>query len=114
MPDNASANTSSRLSGLRNLMYVMGVKNLQDGEGQNGQTGAQAATDAEEQAQRGADEASQRLVTAQPEFLPPKPVVFEIDEVDGAVGEYPTRQDRSAAADGVEILPSQRGQYKQT
>jgi hypothetical protein len=102
-PDDASGNMSSRLSGLRNLLYVIGVKNSQDGEAENDQAGAQTAAapdrqsfqrtvlDAQEQAERGAGGTSARLVTAQPEFLPPKPVVFEIDEVDGAVGEYPTR-----------------------
>jgi len=42
---------------------------------------------------------STRRVTAEPEFLPPKP-------------EKPTRRERSDAFDDVQILPSWRGQYK--
>jgi hypothetical protein len=56
--------------------------------------------------------ASPRVVTAQPEFLPPKSVVIEIDKTDAHVGESSTRQDRRAAFDRVDILPSKRGQYK--
>jgi hypothetical protein len=104
-PDNSSENMSSRLSELRNLQYVLDLKNAQGGVGQNVRAEAEsdaaadrqdfqrASFDAEEQSERGAGGAWPRLVTAPPEFLPPKPVVFEIDEVDGAVGEYPTRQD---------------------
>jgi hypothetical protein len=42
---------------------------------------------------------STRRVTAEPEFLPPKP-------------EKPKRRERSDAFDDVQILPSWRGQYK--
>jgi uncharacterized protein involved in exopolysaccharide biosynthesis len=42
---------------------------------------------------------STRRVTAEPEFLPPKPL-------------KPARRDRSEAFDDVQILPSWRGQYK--
>jgi hypothetical protein len=42
---------------------------------------------------------STRRVTAEPEFLPPKPLA-------------PARRDRREAYDDVQILPSRRGQYK--
>ena len=52
------------------------------------------------------------MVTAQPEFLPPRPVVIEFEETDARVGESSTRQDRRTPFDRVEILPSKHGQYK--
>jgi hypothetical protein len=118
---------TSRLSGLRNLLFVLGVKNAHNAEEQgdeyaaNGstlpsRTGRQgferSAPEAQEYAARNMSGASPRLVTAPPEFLPPRPVVIEFSKADTHVGESSTRQDRRAAADGVEILPSKRGQYK--
>jgi len=119
---------SSRLSGLRNLLYVLGGKHTAQGETPvtetAGKTPAAKAPAAKTPAfdQRsgwaGADAAgpmhgaSPRVVTAQPEFLPPKSVVIEIDKTDAHVGESSTRQDRRAAFDRVDILPSKRGQYK--
>jgi hypothetical protein len=47
----------------------------------------------------GARKDSTRRVTAEPEFLPPKPL-------------KPAHRDRSEAFDDVQILPSWRGQYK--
>ena len=54
---------------------------------------------------------SPTLVTAQPEFLPPKP--SEEAEGKGAKkGSNAARRDRHESMDDVEILPSWRGQYK--
>jgi hypothetical protein len=54
---------------------------------------------------------STTLVTAQPEFLPPKSDA-EAEGKAAKKGSTPTRQDRRDSADDVEILPSWRGQYK--
>ncbi len=120
--DEAAANRTSRLSGLRNLLFVLGVKdshNEEDGDephagGRSSLDSRSERTIAEGRASGApsAGGASPRLVTAPPEFLPPKPVVLEFDKPEAHVGESSTRQDRRPAADRVEILPSKRGQYK--
>ena len=124
--EDVSGSRSSRLSGLRNLLFVLGVKNQQGGEeadeplagsapgsASNRQSYERTVVEAQENAQRNIGGASSRLVTAAPEFLPPKPVVLEFDKAaDARVGESSTRQDRRASADGVDILPSKRGQYR--
>jgi capsular polysaccharide biosynthesis protein len=117
--EEAPADRTSRLGGLRNLLFVLGVKDAPGGEEQAQQYAAgesnfetrNTRTIPENRA-GGVGGASPRLVTAPPEFLPPKPVVIEFDKADARVGESSTRQDRRAAADGIEILPSKRGQYK--
>jgi hypothetical protein len=125
--EDAQDGRNSRLSSLRNLLFVLGVNHgesdeelaeLHAGAGSNSdfrterptfdRTIQQAPIDAAAN-MRGA---SPRLVTAPPEFLPPKPVVIEFDSNDARVAESSSRQDRRAAADGLEILPSKRGQYK--
>ena len=125
--EEAPGNRTSRLSGLRNLLFVLGVKNAQDGEEPSeahsaGGSKLESRTDRESIERTALEEqqqaawtmggASPRLVTAPPEFLPPKPAVIEFNRGDAHAGESSTRQDRRAAADGVEILPSKRGQYK--
>jgi len=118
---------TSRLSGLRNLLFVLGVKDAHSTDEADEQhaggssnfdsrvdrlSAERAALEAQERSERSIGGASTRLVTAPPEFLPPKSVVIEFNKPDARVGESSTRQDRRAAADGVEILPSKRGQYK--
>jgi capsular polysaccharide biosynthesis protein len=110
---------SSRLSGLRNLLYVLGGKHTAQGETPvTEKASAKAPAFDQRSGWAGVDAAgpmhgaSPRVVTAQPEFLPPKSVVIEIDKTDAHVGESSTRQDRRAAFDRVDILPSKRGQYK--
>jgi len=121
-------NLTSRLSGLRNLLFVLGVKNAQKGaEPPERQSGTGPAFDPRSERpsfertispdplRAGADNlqgASLRLVTAPPEFLPPRPMVIDFEKLDDRTGESSTRQDRRAAADGVEILPYKHGQYK--
>jgi hypothetical protein len=116
-------NRNSRLSSLRNLLYVLGVNHPQGGEelveqhagvGTNSDLRTERPTfdrtpSVEASSMRGA---APRLVTAIPEFLPPKPLVIEFERGDARTGEPSSRQDRRAAADGLEILPSKRGQYK--
>jgi hypothetical protein len=38
--------------------------------------------------------------------------VIEFEKLDEPKGESATRQDRRASFDGIETLPSKRGQYK--
>jgi hypothetical protein len=120
--EEATANRTSRLSGLRNLLFVLGVKDSHSGEdGDEHYAGGRSSLDSRNErtiagsfagGSASVGGASPRLVTAPPEFLPPKPVVIEFDKAEARVGESSTRQDRRPAADRVEILPSKRGQYK--
>jgi uncharacterized protein involved in exopolysaccharide biosynthesis len=120
--EQAPAERTSRLSGLRNLLFVLGVKDSHSGEdAEEHDAGGRSSIDfrsertVEESSARAAADvggASPRLVTAPPEFLPPKSQVIEFDKAEARVGESSTRQDRRPAADRVEILPSKRGQYK--
>jgi hypothetical protein len=58
---------------------------------------------------------SSTLVTAPPEFLPPKPMVETTDadrDNTWTGGTSAARRDRRDAYDDVDILPSWRGQYK--
>jgi hypothetical protein len=120
--EEAPANRTSRLSGLRNLLFVLGVKEGHGpeeagephGSGRLGLDSRSERTIAENNTSGASSVggASPRLVTATPEFLPPRPQVIEFEKADAHLGESSTRQDRRPAADRVEILPSKRGQYK--
>jgi hypothetical protein len=126
--EEAPTTLSSRLSGLRNLLFVLGVKDPHGAEEtperpvgsgsnydlRNERTAADRALaqDAAKSVPISIGGASPRLVTAPPEFLPPKAIVVNVDREEGNAGESATRQDRRAAYDGIEILPSRRGQYK--
>jgi len=115
-------NLASRLSGLRSLLFVLGVKeaNTEDEAAQRAgsdrapsdRTVAPPPVSTARWADGGAEGASPRLVTATPEVLPPKPIVIDVDKLDETKGQSSTRQDRRASFDGIEILPSKRGQYK--
>jgi hypothetical protein len=104
------------LSGLRNLLFVLGVKDSQgEEEADEPQGDGRSSLDFRSErtvAERSVGGASPRLVTAPPEFLPPRPQVIEFDKGEARSGESSTRQDRRPSADRVEILPSKRGQYK--
>jgi hypothetical protein len=127
--EDASSVQTSRLSGLRNLLFVLGVKNTQApgepgdpqpfGMSNSPQCGARATYErnvgqAQENAEGNVGGASAGvspgLVTAPPEFLPPKAI--EEDKTDAINEGSPLRQDRLITADGTDILPSKRGQYK--
>ena len=56
--------------------------------------------------------ASPTLVTAPPEFLPPKPLVEKSEKEHSNPNNGTSRRDRRETFDDVEILPSWRGQYK--
>jgi len=120
--EQAPAERTSRLSGLRNLLFVLGVKDAQSGDDAGEQPlGGRPNLDSRSERTIGESAASElarvggaspQLVTAPPEFLPPKSQVIEFDKGDARLGDSSTRQDRRPAADRVEILPSKRGQYK--
>jgi hypothetical protein len=58
----------------------------------------------------GAVNASPRLVTATPEFLPPRPAVEEAEN--SQPSRFKNRRERADDFDDVQILPSWRGQYR--
>jgi polysaccharide biosynthesis transport protein len=120
--DSAPTDRDSRLSGLRNLLFVLGVKNRRSGEESPPQPATSGPkTDPKpivrtersiaEDNPPTADAASPRLVTAPPEVLPPRPVVIEFDHLEARPGES-SRPDRRPPDDRIATLPSKRGQYK--
>jgi len=127
-PEENSTNLASRLSGLRNLFFVLGVKGPYGSEDvaeeqadsissiglriERSEDDRTQAPDAEDAARVSVGGASPRLITAPPEFLPPRPIVINVDREGGRAGESSTRQDRRAPYDNIQILPSKRGQYK--
>jgi hypothetical protein len=127
-PEENPTNLASRLSGLRNLFFVLGVKGPYGSEDaaeqeadsvssigpriERSEADRTQAQDAEDAARVSVGGASPRLITAPPEFLPPRPIVINVDREGGRAGESSTRQDRRAPYDNIQILPSKRGQYK--
>jgi succinoglycan biosynthesis transport protein ExoP len=131
-PADVPDNTAMRMSGLRNLLLSLGTKNLNmPAEGRErsaeippyqeqmqrlayGQSYPEQTHSPfmQNSGRRDAAAASPRLVTAPPEFLPPKTVADADDDEQGRKGSSIGRRDRRDAYDDVEILPSWRGQYK--
>jgi hypothetical protein len=121
---------ATRMTGLRNLIFSLGLKNVNRPADARLQE-AEAAMPYEPVHERpvyaqpyppmpqGPDRQanygpSPTLVTAAPEFLPPKPLVETTDREKDADWSTASaaRRDRRDAFDDVEILPSWRGQYK--
>ena len=118
---------TSRLSGLRNLLFVMGVKNPNGSEfasdrnhaGNPGFSSHSESSSAEvlypdpkrEATPTHIGDASPRLVTAPPEFLPPTPIVIKVDREERAVGEPHVGPGRRMPVEAIEILPFKRGQF---
>lgn len=119
-------NPATRLGGLRNLFVSLGLKSLSKDEEGNGAESVPElpANHITERpvyqeslppipAQTAA--AAAALVTATPEFLPPRPLVEvtekepEPDAHPSAAAPRPTRRDSS---DEIQTLPSWRGQYR--
>jgi uncharacterized protein involved in exopolysaccharide biosynthesis/Mrp family chromosome partitioning ATPase len=127
-PEENASGLATRLSGLRSLLSVLGVKDLPPAaEPAVKETeGAQPVDPAIDRAAyastialtpalatptgSAAINASPRLVTAAPEFLPPRPVVEEAEN--SQPSRFRNRRDRQDDFDDVQILPSWRGQYR--
>ena len=126
-PEEASA-TPSRLSGLRNLFFAKGIKTLHStreiaipqqpeepaAEMAVAQTPEIDAVDAVRtfvpfpEPEPEVVSSPEHAVMAEPEFLPPRPMV---ETTDGDKSET-ARRDRRDTFDDIAILPSWRGQYK--
>lgn len=119
--DSALEYPSSRLSGLRTLLVSLGRRSLN----QEMDPGAESDSAVEPHFQRSAphpvSNAQEEFVpgngaparlTAQPEFLPPRPMVeLEAEREKEAVRATPTRRD-TPEGDEIQTLPSWRGQYR--
>ncbi len=124
--EEASETLTSRLSGLRNLLFVMGVKNPHGSdEGSVRNHSADPSFRNEGPAEvlypdpkrmatpSNIGDASPKLVTAPPQFLPPQPVVIKVDREEGAsASEPPARFAPRSSFDGMELLQPKRGQFK--
>jgi uncharacterized protein involved in exopolysaccharide biosynthesis/Mrp family chromosome partitioning ATPase len=124
--EDTPSHISSRFDGLRNLVTVLGLESART-TAVPSEPVARLAAKSDQMAERkplmrasttdlkpgpaSTASASPRLVTAQPEFLPPKPVVPTEGDSSGEGGSS-SRRDRWAGEDDVGILPSRRGQYK--
>jgi len=127
--------TSSRLSGLRGLLFSLGMKNNVDKENETAAHQDVTLPPVDIQRERPAHghsfakhsepvsidplpaewigfKPSSKQVMAQPEFLPPREFVPAPDKEYGRDAEETARHDRRDAYDEVEILPSWRGQYR--
>jgi hypothetical protein len=127
-PEENATGLATRLSGLRSLLSVLGVKDRPPAAepvvkeaaaprpfepviDRTDYTRAIAMTPAlATPAGYGADIASPRLVIAAPEFLPPRPVVEEAEN--SQPSHFRNRRDRQDDFDDVQVLPSRRGQYR--
>ena len=120
--DDAGYVAASRLGGLRNLLVSLGRRSLNN----NGEPGGEFASDLEPRFERATvrpaysdtplpaagapDNGAPTRLTAQPEFLPPKPVA-EIEKEKEAVRPTPPRRE-NWDSDEIQTLPSWRGQYR--
>jgi len=123
-----ATNAASRLSGLKNLLFVLGLKDLHKGE-EPQEPEAEALPEPERVSERpafvhayasapaaGARNRAARTssphVTAAPEFLPPGPKAEKAEKENLWQNDAAGHRDRRDAYDEVQILPSWRGQYK--
>ena len=126
-PQLSPSPVASRFDGLRNLVTVLGLKRTDPVEvpPEPAPTSAlkvnrleklsvfeRAFVPAPEPVSASVASGSPRLVTAQPEFLPPQPIVYTPAVERRTESRQSDRPDRRSGADGVRILPSKRGQYK--
>jgi len=133
-PQETQYNAATRMTGLKNLIFTLGQKNMH----QSREAGEQPAerpvappvaapppqvepirqrpayprAHAPVPPRREPEINSPTLVTAPPEFLPPKPMVERTEKEHTSAGNSTSRRDRRDTYDDVEILPSWRGQYK--
>jgi uncharacterized protein involved in exopolysaccharide biosynthesis/Mrp family chromosome partitioning ATPase len=118
---------ASRFDGLRNLVTVLGLREMHKTEVppepapkpapkpyrvEKLSVFERALIPAPEPVSASVASASPRLVTAQPEFLPPKPLVYTPAADRRTERGASDGPERRAGNDEVRILPSKRGQYK--
>lgn len=128
---------ASRLSGLRNLLFSLGLKNLnstRESSGYEDEPLPQSQPDPEYAGytrvytappapsaptpvpvappRSSQVDTAPRLVTAAPEFLPPRPAAQTTGKYQTGDPDATSRRDRRDNYDEVEILPSWRGQYR--
>ena len=118
--DDAGYTTASRLGGLRNLLVSLGRRNLNDQDDAGGEPDIEprferatirpAYSDEPSPAAEGRNSGAPARLTAQPEFLPPKPMV-EVEKEKEALRPTPSRRE-NPDPDEVQTLPSWRGQYR--
>jgi Mrp family chromosome partitioning ATPase/uncharacterized protein involved in exopolysaccharide biosynthesis len=123
-PEETPYDAATRMSGLRNLIFSLGLKNAQQAE-EGGEhpasppppvepvherpVYAQVSTSIPEApVRREAYSAPTARVVAAPEILPPRTIEVNTDTTSAGT----TRRDRREAFDDVQILPSWRGQYR--
>lgn len=127
-PSESANSAASRLGGLRNLLFSVGLKNMSQGrEAREAQEEYEQPIEEEFEetvpartftpipdlpAQAAATVTSPRLVTAPPEFLPPRPEHDSAQKGHSWSNPATSHRDRRDSFDEVEILPSWRGQYK--
>jgi len=123
-PEETPYDAATRMSGLRNLIFSLGLKNAQQAEdaAEHPNAPAPPAEPVHERAvyaqvstpipeapaEREAYSAPSTRVVASPEILPPRTIEVATDTTSAGT----TRRDRRDAYDDVQILPSWRGQYK--
>jgi hypothetical protein len=124
LTEDPGVQTSSRLSGLRTLLVSLGRRSLDQamGAGAESDSGMEtrfqrasarpAYPDANAGEQNVPGEGAPSRLTAQPEFLPPRPVVeLEAEKEKEAIRPASTRRD-VPESDEIQTLPSWRGQYR--
>jgi len=126
-PEAAPPDIASRFDGLRNLVTVLGLKQMHR-EGAKREPAPQFAPRIEravegvfyprssapvpEPVSASVASGSPRLVIAQPEFLPPKPVQSASEAEGSVLKGTSNRRDGWTGDEELGILPSRRGQYK--
>jgi hypothetical protein len=127
-PGEIPYDAATRMSGLKNLIFSLGLKNLHQ-TADAGEPEAEAPPPVEPVRERPAytrpytpipqhaarkesDSASPTLVTAPPEILPPQPMVEKTGKQHHTPSNSSSHFDFRDTYDDVEILPSWRGQYR--
>ncbi len=120
--DDPGYTAASRLGGLRNLLVSLGRRSLT----KDGDSGSESDSDLEPRFERAtmrpayaessladsdvSGSGAPARLTAQPEFLPPKPIL-EVEKEKETVRPTPPRRD-NPDGDEIQTLPSWRGQYR--
>jgi uncharacterized protein involved in exopolysaccharide biosynthesis len=131
-PEETPFTAATRIGGLRNLVFSLGLNDpqketearpqalqvpppVEPARGRPAYTHAYAPpahTHVPTPVSKEAASVSKQRVTAPPEFLPPKIEVESADKEQSKASQAAARQDRRDSFDDVEILPSWHGQYR--